>query len=604
MLELKHGALEVPLHAHGRLDEKLFGAYFAVKPTLLDVAKESGAYLKALIERNTDQLRDQSSQSDKVLEDADEPDNPEATSPAPEVDWTQIHFELYKHIRELLPGDDYRGLQLAAEFGRIFGGYDETAFKAGKGVPAFKRTSRDTVKRAELERLFKGFQGRIDQYLSALGRFVCAEERHLLNQKADVSGRVQAFHALCRGSLLHSKEYLNRLLASQKRRMHKQSSAMFSINEYQDLLISSTIQSNTVYTPLKDVLHASNVFGLSCDYLDFRLNARNPLQFLQSLTKLVPKTISKALISLPPNNFSVYSLKDSQRVLLNRLIERVGADLTHIERYLRGQTDSRPRVALADLLHNRLPEDWQSFLNPSGVLEAFGGPRRRLGSLKEFLLHLLKYHNYLHMSQKQTNHKVLNMRLSPDQFSLVTSLRHKFNKYHSRFVFPLEYSVTCFLPDRVRTYTKNAQNLDEIGLLGFSVTECGFVRTEQKLVRHWNAFGLAWLALLFPQGAFEGGPCKNKNTGDLGAVTHQMNVLRVKMTQNIYSSSVLSKFIKENPVKEVFFDRSREPSEEFCVPIVARLTKGVVFRLGYAFIEKGDKPLDYWLTLNPTIRCG
>ena len=191
------------------------------------------------------------------------------------------------------------------------------------------------------------------------------------------------------------------------------------------------------------------------------------------------------------------------------------------------------------------------------------------------------------------------MKFCSESFNLLPSIRNKFNKYHSRYIFPLEFSTTCFSPTQIQLYIENSKESDEIGLFGFRVMECGFIRTEQKLVSYAKQFKNKWLSTLFPSTSEDN---KKQVESKLKMISHQMNILRLKMTQNIYSDTLEEKFLKEHPVEDVIFGKLKNPSEELCVPIYVYLTNNIKFKLGFTNVERGEKDMEYWLLSDVQIK--
>ena len=621
ILEIKYCLLEIPVYEYGNLGEKVAQSFFAQKPNLTEVLKECAVYLKGLIEKNFETRDKQELKIDCNPEDGNQDiisENSLYYSKSnldkgkkniskihhPESCAKQTYLKLFTFMNTLLHLEGYQSLQLAAEFKEVFNNPDGNKLKKTKKISIFNRLEKHVLVRIELEQLLEKFQSRLDTYLFKLSEFVGENDQELLNLKPNISDKIKDFHDICKNTLVCGKKYMEKLLLNQKELLTNLYSNIFSITENQELLSSSTtIKSNQTMTPLIDIFHFNNIFGLSVDYLNFDLTTKYSTSFLQNLISLIPKKIIKPLISVPTNQFSIFSLKDKQRVSHNKLILQINIDLESLRKYLKNQSDTIPSLRLTDLLKNRIPKHWSHLVFHYKIPGPFKDSSMPVMDLKAFLLHLNSYYQSIFTSQKQINNRILNMKQCANPFRLIPSLQYKFNKYHSRYIFPLEFSISCYSPSQINMYLESSKASDESGLFGFSISECNFHRTEQKLVSCPKSFKNEWLALLFPQDKEEAKSEKNLQKESMNVITQQMNVLRVKMTHNIYIPTLEQKFIKENPIEKFIFDKNEHPSEEFCIPIYIYLNKKLRFKLGYAAVERGDKSIEHWLTSDVKIKC-
>jgi hypothetical protein len=618
-LEIKNSELEIPIYEYGRLNEKLYETFFEKKLNMVEELKDCAVYLKELIQKSSQTTEKMSSRVDlnvdsqkvTILKNSkqylpklnNEADNLQySKSPTMESNWKQINLELFHFIQKKLKANNYEKLKLAAEFRDIFTNSQAINLKNSKNISAFKRLCPRTLSQVKMEKIFNNFQGRLENYLFKINKFVQENQKLLLNEKYDYSIKIKKFHEVCKNSLICNKDYLEELFLKQKKLAKKMNSSTFSINEYQELLINSTLNSNKSSTPLQNILHINNIFGLSIDYINFDLCIKNPLLFIQNLINLIPKKISKPLISVPSNTFSIFVFKNKQRILLNKLILRIVEDLQNLKKYLKNETQTISNIHVSELLMNKIPIQWYELLHSNKTPKSFKNHKKKIMSLKGFLLHILMYHQHIFTSQKQVNTKMLNLKFCSDPFSLLPSLRHKLNKYHGRYIFPLIFSTTCFSPKQIQLYIENSKDSDEIGVLGLSIMESGFIRTEQRLIAYSRKFKNKWLSLLYPRKSDESSGNKKLEETKLKMISHQMNIIRIKMTQNIYSSSIEDKFVKEHPVEDIILNQLQNPSEEFCIPIYLYLTDGIKIKMGYTNVERGDKPMEYWLTSNVKIK--
>jgi hypothetical protein len=151
---------------------------------------------------------------------------------------------------------------------------------------------------------------------------------------------------------------------------------------------------------------------------------------------------------------------------------------------------------------------------------------------------------------------------------------------------------------------ENSQDSEEVGLPGFSVMETGFNKTTQELCEFPKVYATEWMKKLFYKDVDESKSNKNKEeTVGLNMISHSINIIRLKMTQNIYSPTVEEKFLKEHPLEDLVLGKESKGNEEFCVPVYFYLDKGLRFAIGYVNIEKGEALVQKLLVKDVKIRC-
>ena len=151
-------------------------------------------------------------------------------------------------------------------------------------------------------------------------------------------------------------------------------------------------------------------------------------------------------------------------------------------------------------------------------------------------------------------------------------------------------------------YSENSKDFDEVGFLGFSILESGFHKTKQELVSYPKMFKNDWLSLLFPSNIDENKSNQLKKEQSLNLISHEMNIIRVKMIYKSLSIKLEDKIVKENPPLKIIFDELEKQSDDFCIPIYVYLMNNIRFRLGFTSIEKGENSIHFCLTSDIKIR--
>lgn len=619
ILEYKWTCMEIPVFEFGSLQEKVYQNFFKARPTLIKKLKDSALYLKHLIEQNFDESENQKfsvhygNEEDSNLElieekkehsksNLDKKNTQKTISSKADSQMEGVSLKLFKYVEELLKAEGYRSLQLAAEFKGVFLNPFGSKYKNAKNISAFKRLEKPVMIRVELEQMIDKFQGRLELYLLKLGNFVNSNCNELLNQREDISSRITEFHKLCKDTLICNKDYTENLFKSQKRKIEQEQLTLDSITDYPDLFISSTAQSNVSMSALINVFHINNIFGLSADYLNEEIAYKNPSRFLENLLTIIPKKIEKPPISYNQGGFSILSLKNQQRKYLNKVFECIRGDILATLKYLKKETDSRPRVDINHLLLNRTPGHWGQMLQMHKMPTALSKSQGRALNLQGFFFKLFSQNQSIFNYQKEDHKQILNLKHSLDPYSLLPALQYKFNKHHCRYLFPLNFNITCFSQSQTKMYIENSKESEEVGLLGFSVFESGFHKNSQELVNYPRVFKNDWMNLLFPSNVDNSKHSKVLHEKSLNVISHQVNIIRMKMTQNIYSPSVEEKFLKENPVEGFLNSQEMKKGEELCVPIYVYLSRDVRFRVGFINLENGNDALDKWLASDVKIK--